>query len=235
MSFGQEVRYPAAPPDARGVIFAVDGAGGFHAMSDSLREAIALEKAPLGIEPVIWSHGLGRVLFDHTDWCHAREEGQRLAAQVAVYRQSYPNRAVHIMAHSAGCAVALTAAEMLPPHSLDRLVLVAPTVSAGYDLRSALRACRGGLEVYYSSRDMAFLGLGIAILGTADRHWESAAGRVGFRPQNETPEDAALFTRLHQHPWDACLSWTGNRGGHYGGHAVNYLRIYVLPMLVPTD
>src|SRR5439155_13518224 len=128
--------------------------------------------------------------------------------------------------HSAGCQVILSAAEALPPGSIDRIVLLAPAVSPEYDLRPVLRAARGGLDVFCSSRDVFFLGAGVALVGTTDgRFGQSAAGRTGFRVTPESSEDLLLYRRLRQHPWDPCVSWTGNYGGHYSVYKPEYLRV----------
>jgi hypothetical protein len=41
----------------------------------------------------------------------------------------------------------------------------------------------------------------------------------------------ALAARLHQHPWDSSVAWTGNNGGHNGALRPKYLRSYILPLL----
>jgi pimeloyl-ACP methyl ester carboxylesterase len=213
-------------------VFAADGAGGFEATSGALRQAIAEEHLPLRVETVEWSHGFGRFLSDQVGHRHSREAGERLACQIRANRQACPGQAIYLVGHSAGAAVVLAAAEALPPDSVDGIVLLAPSISADYDLRPALRTTRNGIDVYYSRRDWFYLGLGIALVGTADGHWRAAAGRTGFRPLVEAPEDTALYAKLRQHPWDRCLDWTGNYGGHYGAYQLNYLRAYVLPCLV---
>jgi len=230
-----EVYTPTVVAGQRGVIFAVDGAGDFQATSASLRQAVAEERLPLAVDVFAWSHGYGRVLADEMDWDYARLEGQCLAHRVYAVRQLCPAGEVYLVGHSAGCGVVLAAAEALPPGSVNRIVLLAPSVSAGYDLRPALRCTRDGLDVFYSGRDTAYLGVGVAIVGTADRTWTAAAGRVGFRPVVATPQDALLYTKLRQHAWDACVAWTGNHGGHYGGYQVCHLRAYVLPLLAPGN
>jgi hypothetical protein len=106
-------------------------------------------------------------------------------------------------------------------------------VSAGYDLRPALRCCRGSVEVFYSQRDRWQLGLGTGLIGTTDRRRDDAAGRVGFRVCPPCPADAPLYSRLRQHPWDPAVAWTGNLGGHSDPYQPQYLRAYVLPLLLP--
>jgi pimeloyl-ACP methyl ester carboxylesterase len=229
----QVVQAPPCCGCDRGVVFTADGAGGFGTTTAALRDAVAAEGLPLCVEMVPWSHGYGRGLADQMDYDHARQEGACLAAQVLARRQACPASPVFLVAHSAGSAVVLAAAEALPPGSVDGIVLLAPSVSADYDLRPALRCTRRGIDVFTSERDVLFLGLGVGLVGTADRHWSAAAGRIGFRPVVATPEDAALYTKLRQHPWDPCVAWTGNPGNHYGAHFPRYLRAYVLPLLGP--
>src|SRR5262249_13845513 len=153
------------------------------------------------------------------------------AEQVAAYRRACPAAEIYLVGHSAGCTVILAAVEALPPATVDRVVLLAPALSADYDLRPALRGVRWSLDVFCSRRDWFYLGLGTRVMGTAARRWSAPAGRVGFRPAGNTPEDLAQFTKLRQHPWHPCLMWTGNLGGHYGGYQPAFLRAYVLPLL----
>jgi pimeloyl-ACP methyl ester carboxylesterase len=221
---------PAGQP-ARGVVFVADGAGGFEATSAAITEAAHAVGLPLRIEPVAWSHGWGRVYRDQTDYDHARAEGRKLAAKIVAFRRACPAGEVYLVAHSAGSAVALAALEAVPPGAVDRAVLLAPSVSAEYDLHRALRGVRSGLDVFCSRRDWFYLGLGTGVFGTADRRWSAASGRVGFCPPPAAPCDAPLYAKLKQHPWDPCQAWTGNQGGHYGGHRAAFLEAYVLPLL----
>jgi pimeloyl-ACP methyl ester carboxylesterase len=221
---------PPGPPPT-GVAFVANGSGDTRTVSTNLRQVVADTGAPLEVEAFVWTHGRGRVLADHLDHDHHLEEGRRLAARVAEYRRLCPDRRVYLVGHSAGCAVVLAAAERLPPDGVDRVVLLSPSVSAGYDLRPTLRAARGGVEVFHSDRDRLVLGVGMAIVGTSDHGGPAAAGRDGFLPVVTCPGDAALFERLRQHPWDPAVEWTSNGGGHYGNNEAGFLRAYVLPLL----
>src|SRR5262249_28863134 len=184
------------------------------------------------IETCLWSHGHWRYLIDHTDHANHREQGHLLASQVAAYRQAYPGRRVYLVGHSAGSAVVLGAAEMLPPDSVERVILLAPSVCVTSDLRPALRAARQGIDVFHSSRDSVILGLGMKLVGTADHGCRTAAGQCGFTPVVAGPADAALYGRLRQHPWDPAVAWSGNGGGHYGSNQVGFLKAYVLPLML---
>jgi pimeloyl-ACP methyl ester carboxylesterase len=225
---------PAAvcpPAIVRGVIFAIDGAGGYESLSTSLRQVIAEQRLPYYVETVDWSHGRGRFLADQLDSGHAIEEGRHLAERIAAYRQNSPCTQTFVVAHSAGSLVALTAVEAAPPGSIDRLILLAPAVSSEYDLRPALCNVRQGIDVFRSYRDQWYLGIGAYIVGTTDRRWEAAAGRIGFQPILCQPCDSALYQKLHDHPWDPTVAWTGNEGGHTDSYKPGYLRAYVVPLL----
>ena len=217
----------------RGVVFVADGAGNFQAASSSLERSILEQGTPVCVQRFDWSHGYGRILSDHLGLRHARAEGARLAAEVRAVKEQSPGVPVFLLGHSAGCEVVLTAAEALPPGSVEDVVLLAPAVSADYDLRPTLACSRRGVDSFYSPNDWMYLGLGVAVLGTTDRHRAPAAGRVGFRPVGATPEDGALYARLREYPWDSRQSWTGNHGGHYGGYQPGFLRASVLPLLTP--
>ena len=78
------------------------------------------------------------------------------------------SRRVTAIAESSGSHVVLAAAECLPPGSVERIVLLAPSVASGYDLRRAIRATNSGIDVYYSPVDQV-LDLAVNSVGTADR------------------------------------------------------------------
>ncbi|MCS6851007.1 MAG: alpha/beta fold hydrolase [Gemmataceae bacterium] len=220
----------APSPRDQGVFFVADGAGNYQSTSQALRQAVADLRLPWSVVTVEWSHGYRRILIDQIDYAHARHEGHRLANRVACHRQCCPGQDVVLVGHSAGSTVVLAAAEALPPDSVSRIVLLAPSVSAGYDLRPALRAARDGIDVYYSEYDLG-VRLSAALVGTADRRRGPPAGSRGFCPVPQTPHDAWLYTKLRQHPWHPSVAWTGNCGRHNDCHGVAFLKAYVLPQL----
>jgi hypothetical protein len=194
---------------------------------------VAERRVPLRIEMVDWSHGTGRFLADHLHQSNIQQRGQDLALEARRWRATFPDKRICFVGQSAGCAVVLVAAGALPADSVDRVVRLAPSVSARYDLRPALRASREGIDVFYSHKDRFVLGLGMLFSGTTDRRLPPVAGRVGFEPIVATPGDRALYARLHPHPWDPSVAWTGNTGGHYGADEPGHVRAYVLPLLAP--
>jgi pimeloyl-ACP methyl ester carboxylesterase len=214
-------------------VFAINGSGSLQATSTALARAVADAGLPLAIVTVEWSQG--RIVTDQTDWRHAREEGCRLAGQIVSCRQANPGQAIYLVAHSAGSGVALTAVATAPPGSVNRVILLAPSVSSDYDLRPALRGTRDGIDVFYSRRDRFALGLGVALVGTSDGcRGCRAAGRDGFRAHVESSEDAALYAKLRQYPWERCQARLGNHGFHMGTLRPGFLHTVVLPLLNPN-
>jgi pimeloyl-ACP methyl ester carboxylesterase len=227
--------YHAALPATRppvGVVFVANGSGDFRTVTAHLERVVTEASVPLQIETFVWSLGYGRYVADHV--CHANHQAQarQLACQVAAYRQAYPGHRVYLIGHSTGCAIVLMAAEQLPPGSIDRIIVLAPSVCETYDLRPALRTARDGIDAFYSNEDRWTLGLGMRIVGTAERGCRTAAGQYGFTPVIACPADAELYRKLRQHPWDPVVAWSGHDGGHFGSNQAGFLRAYVLPLLV---
>lgn len=217
---------------AANVVYVANGAGDYRGLSVNMTTVVAETRLPLEVETFAWSHGPRRVLADQMDRENQVAEGTRLATEVAA-RRSQCSKKIFLVGHSSGCAVVLAAAERLPPDSVDRIALLAPSVCVDYDLRPALRAARHGIDAYTSEYDRFVLGLGMAIFGTADRECRRAAGQHGFNPVIETPADAALYRqRLHEYPWELGVTWAGHFGGHYGSIQSEFLREYVVPHLL---
>jgi hypothetical protein len=229
-----ETKAETASGPGQGIVIVLDGAGGFEAASRTIGKTASECKIPLEIHCFHWTHGFCRVFSDQIHAAHVRRQGKKLAELLLICRRQAPDRPIYLLGHSAGCGVALTAVETLPPNTLERMVLLAPAVSCKHDLRAALRSSCQGVDVFISSHDWACLGLGTTLMGTTDRCWLSAAaGRVGFQPIVTCPEYEALYAKLRQYPWDSSLMWTGHKGGHYGSYQPGFLRAFVFPLLCP--
>lgn len=216
------------------LVWVLDGAGDLRGCSKALASANTLAGNLTEVAVFPWSHGYGRLLMDQVRMTHARTQGAKLAAAILDRQKAEPGRRVVLVAHSAGCAVALAAGDSLPPDSVDRVILLAPSVSTGYDIRPTLRAAREGVDVFCSKKDWLALGFVTRVVGTTDKFLAPAAGRHGFRMT--TPDTEGM--RLRQHFWSAELSWTGHTGGHYGVHAPAFIHAYLFPAFgvrAPTD
>ena len=217
-------REEAPARDARPLVWVIDGAGDLHGCSNAVSQANVLAGNPVELSVFPWSHGYRRFLQDQRDTAYSRAQGMRLAAKILERSKQEPGRRVVVIAHSAGCAVALAAGDALPSNAIDRMILLAPSVSTGYDIRPSLGAAHEGLDVFCSKKDWITLGLMTRVVGTADRRWAAAAGRRGFRTPNEN--------RLRQHFWSVEVAWTGHDGKHHGMHSPAFLQAYVFPMIV---
>jgi hypothetical protein len=226
---------PATSPDQQGVVYVADGAGDFRITSAAFRDTLADMGWPIRVEAVPWSHGYLRILKDQLDYAHARAEGQRLAAEIVAVKEIQPNLKIYLAGHSAGALIVVAAAECLPPDSIEGAALLAPSLSTFYDLRPSLRAVHNHMDVYYSCRDWGYLGIGTGFLGTSDRQWAPAGGRIGFQEYADTSQDHADLVKLRQHPWHPVERRAGNNGGHYGSRQPRYLRSQVLPLLFEQE
>jgi hypothetical protein len=231
---GGSTQLAACAPDEAGcrdVVYVADGAGDFRAASQSVDRVVHAEGLPLCVEPIVWSHGYGRIFADQIARSYAQDQGHDLAGELLRRKQAQPNCRIYLLAHSAGSRVVLTAAGDMPAGSIERVVLLGPSVQADYDLRCALRSVRRSIDVYYSPDHDYYL-RGAAVLATLFHgEFSRRAGQVGFRPVIESEADAQLYEKLRLIPWDPAFEEAGNRGGHYGGYQPEFLKQYVLPLM----
>ena len=93
---------------------------------------------------------------------------------------------------------------MLDEEAVERVVLLAPALSPGYDLTAALRAVRREIVVFWSPLDLIVLGAGTRLFGTIDRVKTIGAGLVGFRVPAVNAADPARsreYGKLRQVRW----------------------------------
>jgi pimeloyl-ACP methyl ester carboxylesterase len=228
---GASAQVPNGQPPIRdawqGVIYSIDGSAHLRTMTDDLRRAVAKANLPLQVEPVDWSHGSGRIFADLHGQAHHRAQGSDLGARIKARRQANPTERIYVVSHSAGAAVALAAADGLPSDALERVILLAPAVSATYDLRPALRSARAGIDVFFSRKDL--ISLSLNVIGTTDgRH--ASAGINGF---DVIPEEAdrPLYAKLRQFSWNSSMSRSGNYGGHFGFTRLGFFEASIVPLL----
>jgi pimeloyl-ACP methyl ester carboxylesterase len=217
--------------DPRPLVWVLDGAGDLKGCSHALAWADKLAGDPVEIAVFPWSHGYRRLYADQTDFDHARAQGQLLARAILERKAREPGRRVVVVGHSAGCAVALAAGDALPIDAVDRFLLLAPSVSTGYDIRPTLWSAKEGLDVFCSKKDWVALGFVVRVVGTTDGLGTAAAGRWGFQPKGWKALDAKEAARLRQHFWCEEWSWTGQTGGHHGMHAPDFVLAYLMPIM----
>ncbi len=222
--------YQDVPSRAQGIIFAADGSGGSEELTTPLWHEIVFTKAPYLLERVHWSR-FSWYPEDHADIPGQMLAAKKLAGKAHAFRQAHPDKKIIFMGYSSGCHVVLAAAGMMPPNSIDRVFVLAPSVSHDFPLGGTLRASKEGLDVFYSHEDV-LLSSAVGAFGTADGKRGPVAGCVGFWLRTPQSPEAALYRlKLRQYPWSPAVQWTGHRGNHDGWLERKFLRAYVMPKL----
>jgi hypothetical protein len=220
-------------PETRPLVWVLDGAGDLKGSSTALAQGNSQAGNPVELTVFPWSHGHRRLLMDQIDMTHARLQGVKLAQAIQERKAQEPGRRIVVIGHSAGCAVILTACDLLPMDAVDRVILLAPSVSTGYDIRPTLWSAKEGVDVYCSKKDWVALGFVMHVVGTTDNFWSgAAAGRWGFQPKGSKKLEELEASRLRQHFWSPELVWTGHTGGHHGVHAQGFIQVYLLPLII---
>ncbi len=221
----------AAPP---GVVFVIDGVGGLDFMGKAAKWALPRSGVKHEIREFDWQHGKGKILKDLQDTGRVVQKAHELATCVRQAKAENPGRPIYLLAKSGGAGLALTAAQELPPATLERIVLLSSAVAPGYDLRPALKATKREVVSFYSPLDKIVLGWGTRQFGTIDRVHSDSAGLGGFvSPPLTNAEDQALYARLVQLPWSPRMVWQGNMGGHLGTSMPAFIGKEVAPWLKP--
>ena len=124
---------PQSPSTPPGIVFQVGGVGGIGLMGLTTRWSLPRAGLPHEIREFTWTHGKGHVLLDLQDTRHCMAKAQELAEEIRKVKADQPDRPVYVLAHSGGGVV--TAAELLPGTTIERIVLLSAAVS-NYDLRA---------------------------------------------------------------------------------------------------
>jgi pimeloyl-ACP methyl ester carboxylesterase len=233
---GKSVKEPApdAKPatnfkhlDSQVLVFVANGVSGSTVVSDHLMELNSDLHLGLRIQMVPWTRHNSH-FHDLTD-CEAQlAAADRIARSIGVIRKDAPNAQIVLIGHSAGARVALAAAEMSAPKSVDRIILLHPAISSHHDLSLALKASKNGIDNFYSTMD--------CILDNAEKHpWTAAtingpaAGRVGFQPaSSDKKEIEAFHCNVRQYAWS--LDYCGS-GGHFAWTLRHNMKKVVVPLL----
>jgi hypothetical protein len=225
----------AADSRRRGLVLVASGVGGFDLCGTALRYVMAAEGLNYAIHVFPWGHGFGRWFADLTDVSNRDLKAALLADEVRQFRASRPDNPVFLIAKSGGCGVVVKTLEQLEEESVERAIFLAPALSPGYDLTTALRAVRREMVVFWSPLDLFISGAGTRVFGTADRVWTASAGLVGFRiPPPLTVSGSHLdgpYAKLRQVRWAPRMAASGYLGGHLGPDSPVFLKNYVVPLL----
>jgi pimeloyl-ACP methyl ester carboxylesterase len=213
----------------RGLVLILPGIEGRSFLNVSLIAGLLDAGLPYAMEIVDWTTGRFLLAVYHLRaQKRNRRIAQHIASRVADYRRQYPGRPVWLIGHSAGGAMSLLTAELLPAEeALTGIVLLAPAMSAHYPYHSAMQRTQRGIWNFYSALDFWFLGLGTLVFGTCDGVHAPGSGCIGLAHSAE-PIPAAQF-RLTQIPYSFRMIRQFNLGGHFG--CVN--RVFVAETIAP--
>lgn len=218
----------------RGYTLLLCGAMGLSTTDNGIPAGLKQADIPTATELYDWTGSRYDMVRNLRDLEHNRIAAEIAAQKILAYQQRYPHRPVYLVGYSGGGGVAVLTLEALPSgHPITRAVLIAPTVSADYDLRRALRSTRLGIHNFYSMLDVPILMvLGTAVGTTEGRH-ALAGGAIGFLPPSSLnlEEREAYRSRILQTPYDLNMVWSGNHGGHFGWTAESFVAQYVGPLI----
>lgn len=216
----------------QGLVIVLPGIDGWAPYNENACKALCRDRLDLAVELYDWTLPFGLVL----NQCAVplnRLAADGLASRILRYRKEHPNRPVFLIGHSGGTAIAVWAAEALPDgESIDRIVLLASSLSPEYDLSEALGHTRLGIVSFYSDRDVAILGVGTILVGTMDGQHTEAAGKVGFHPPGRRV--GSYYGGLIQVPWEPRMGASGHDGGHFGYTARGFMVAHVKPWIAET-
>jgi hypothetical protein len=176
------------------------------------------------VEIFPWNRGVPLLcwLRNLMDRRHHERQSDRLVERILRHRKRYPDSPVCVLAQSGGCWVTVRALEKLPAGVRVRsAVLLAPSISPGYDISAAAAKCERGLVSVGGPGDFFFLAFGTTVFGTSDRLHTPSAGWIGWHHYY-----VEGFTELRWHPsWIKC----GYLGNHTTTSAVRFIQQVIAP------
>jgi pimeloyl-ACP methyl ester carboxylesterase len=231
---GPRTDYMAPHRLDHGLVFCLDGVGGYNIGPKWVRDGLDAGGVEAAISVLDWGHGPGGLFVaDLVDEEGNRRRAGELARLVENYRRSWPGRPVTLIGHSGGAGIVVFALEQLAPGvRVDAAFLLAPALDPGRNLAPALEHVAGPVLATYSAADVALMGLGTSTFGTMDRKHTVGAGLVGFRlPDGLPPEDREQYGKLRQAGWSPGLLASGHLGGHMGWASPGFARQFIAPVI----
>lgn len=219
----------------RGLVLVLPGVEGESFINHSIARGLADGGVESAIEIFDWTTGVIFLFLYHLrNRRRNRTQAECLARRIVEYQREHPGRAVHLVGHSGGGAMAVFALEKLPAGAkVASAVLLEVALSPEYKLGAALAHTERGVFNVRSCLDVLFLGIATCVGGTMDGRHTPAAGMVGFRqPRDLTAVERELYSvRLHDVPYRAAMIADFNFGGHMGASNRAFVARHVAPLL----
>ena len=235
---GPSVDYMSAERVCNGLVFSLDGVGGYNWGPRWLREGLEEGGVKYGIYIFDWGHGpAGMFVADLWDVEGNKKRAGELAELVERYQKSYPGRPVYLIGHSGGGGMVVFALEeMKAGVQVDDVFLLAPALDPDRNLAPALAHVRNRCYVTYSKADLGLMGLGTTIFTTMDGKHKAGAGLVGFNMPAELSEgERVQYGKLLQAGWEGSLLKVGHFGGHMGWTSAGFAKEIIAPILLGRE
>jgi pimeloyl-ACP methyl ester carboxylesterase len=222
-----------------GYVYYLDGSGGGSAVlnwSGGVRQGLKDAGYNAFGEMFTWETGLGPLADQASSEAYKQARAKDLVSRIAEHRQACAADPVHLVALSAGTAVAVYALEQLPDgQSVDNVALLGASISADHDLTRALRHVRGHVYVFTNPNDSVLADL-VPLVGTADGKpgTAEAAGLRGFIwPAGASAETRQLYNqKLVTVDWRPAFEADGHFGNHLDNVNAAFIRDHVAPRLM---
>ena len=235
---------------ARGHVIVLPGIEGYSRWNRGIVRGLVAAGVPFGMEIHDWTYGRWLSAYTLRAGHRHREQSALIAEKVLALKAQWPHAPVWLIGHSGGGAMSILTLERLAGQThCEGAVLLAPALSPGYDLSTALSATRRGLWNFCSWGDVLFLMAGTLALGTLDGRHSVSAGACGFRwsrrtapptsarnPEHpsgsESPAPLLSLPPLTEIHWRREMLRCGNFAGHFGCVNQRFVRDWVAPILL---
>ena len=221
-------RYMTDVRKENGLVIILPGIEGESEFNHNIRRGLVSAGSYRAMPIYNWGRpipGLG-MLLNQMDVLGNRAAGKRIAQMIEQYEDAYPGRPVYIIGHSGGGGVAVFAAEELSKeYKIDGLVLLAASISDGYNLTKALNNCRNGIVNFYNPSDGGLLGVGTTLMGNVDGARGAAAGLNGFIKQPN---------KLYQIKVTDSMTAASGGGSHDAATRPRFVATYVAPWVLSS-
>ena len=216
----------------RGLVVVLPGVEGVSALNLDICYGLAAGGLDWAIELRDWSGLLGP-LGNQGDRKRNRKVAAEISEYVVAYQDEHPGRPVVLIGHSGGTAIAVWIAEAMPEgRQVDGVILLASSLSQGYNLIPALEKSSRGIVNFYSQRDGVLAGLSSSPgPPTMDGQHALAAGKFGFEWTGPGGTSWA-YQRLYQIIWDKRMERLGHLGGHAGYTDRRFGRKVLAPLVM---
>lgn len=181
---------------------------------------------PHAIEFFDWTRGFLHMLGNLRDRRLHDEQSERVAERIRRYRHGNPRASLWLIGHSGGAALSLLALARLRGVAATGAVLLAPAISADYDVEKPLANTERGIWNFRSRGDLV-LGLTL-LMGNVDGPRSLSAGVRGFARGTSGPGAPTL----HDVPWSPAMLRDAHGGGHFGCVNRRFIRRWVAPILL---